>query len=111
MLGFLKRALGLGVPENRRQFQRYPIETPLEVTVGDALHQCVIENVSAGGLRLTPVLDVPVGEKVSIHHPKSGLSLDATVMGHHDDGTRVKFESDDAGTVVSVWVRMLHEGA
>ncbi|MDA0341755.1 MAG: PilZ domain-containing protein [Proteobacteria bacterium] len=111
MIKFLKNILGLGHPENRRKYDRYPIVTPIEVTVDGENFQCEVENVSAGGLRLTPALDAEVGATVTILYPKSGLSLEATVVGSDGSGTRARFLSDDAGTVVSIWVRMLNEEA
>lgn len=109
MIKYLMSLVGLGGKENRRKYKRYPIVTALEVTVGDKNFQCEVENVSAGGLRLTPALDVKTGETITILHPRSELSLDATVMGSDATGTRARFNSDEAGTVVSVWVRMTHE--
>lgn len=111
MIKFLLSICGLGNPENRRKYERYPIVAPLEVTVGDKSFQCEVENVSAGGLRLSPALDAQVGDVITILHPKSELSLQATVVGADASGTRASFNSEEAGTVVSVWVRMLHEDA
>ena len=102
---------GLGNRENRRKYERYPIVAPLEVKVGDKSFQCEVENVSAGGLRLSPALDAETGDVITVLHPKSELSLDATVVGVDESGTRASFNSPEAGTVVSVWVRMLHEEA
>lgn len=109
MIKSLLSLVGLGKKENRRKYERYPIVAPLEVTVGDKSFQCEVENVSAGGLRLSPALDAQIGEVITILHPKSELSLEATVVGVDPSGTRAQFTSDEAGTVVSVWVRMLHE--
>lgn len=109
MIKSLMSLIGLGSKENRRKYERYPIVAPLEVTVGDKSFQCEVENVSAGGLRLSPALEAEIGETITILHPKSELSLEATVVGVDPSGTRAQFNSDGAGTVVSVWVRMLHE--
>lgn len=109
MIKFLMSILGRGNPANRRKYERYPIVAPLEVTVGDKSFECEVENVSAGGLRLSPALDAKVGDIITILHPKSELSLEATVVGGDRSGTRASFNSDEAGMVVSVWVRMLHE--
>jgi hypothetical protein len=109
MIKFLLNLLSLGNRENRRKYERYPIVAPLEVTVGDRSFQCEVQNVSAGGLRLSPALDAQIGDVITILHPKSELSLDATVVGVDGSGTRASFNSAEAGTVVSVWVRMLHE--
>lgn len=111
MIRFLKQMLGMGPRENRRKYERYPVTAPLRVTVGDGRFECSIENVSAGGLKLTPALDAKVGDFITILHPKSQLTLEATVVGLDKDGTRAEFKSPEAGTVVSVWVRMLHEDA
>lgn len=109
MIKFLMNKLGLGGQENRRKYERYPIAAPLEVTVGENRFECEVENVSAGGLRLSPALDAAVGDRITILHPKSELSLEATVVGMDSSGTRASFDSEEAGTVVSVWVRLLHE--
>lgn len=109
MIKSFMNLIGIGGKENRRKYERYPIVAPLEVTVGDKSFQCEVENVSAGGLRLSPALDAGVGEIITILHPKSELSLEATVVGVDASGTRARFNSDEAGSVVSVWVRMLHE--
>lgn len=109
MIKSLMSLIGLGNNENRRKYERYPIVAPLEVTVGDKSFQCEVENVSAGGLRLSPALEAEIGDTITILHPKSELSLEATVVGVDQSGTRAQFNSDEAGTVVSVWVRMLHE--
>lgn len=111
MIKFLMGLFGLGNQANRRKYERYPIVAPLEVTVGDKSFQCEVENVSAGGLRLSPALDAKIGDIITILHPKSELSLEATVVGVDRSGTRASFNSEEAGTVVSVWVRMLHEDA
>jgi len=110
MIKSLMSLIGLGSKENRCKYERYPIVAPLEVTVGYKSFQCEVENVSAGGLRLSPALEAEIGETITILHPKSELSLEATVVGVDPSGTRAQFNSDEAGTVVSVWVRMLHEG-
>jgi hypothetical protein len=111
MIKFLMSLVGLGNRANRRKYERYPIVASLEVTVGDKSFQCEVENVSAGGLRLSPALEAKIGDVITILHPRSELSLEATVVGVDPSGTRASFNSEEAGTVVSVWVRMLHEDA
>ena len=111
MIRFLKRLIGMGAQENRRKYERYPVTAPLQVAVGVDRFECAIENVSAGGVKLTPALDAKVGDFITILHPKSQLTLEATVVGIDNDGTRAEFKSPEAGTVVAVWVHMLHEEA
>ncbi|MDE0808570.1 MAG: hypothetical protein OSB69_04425, partial [Alphaproteobacteria bacterium] len=50
-------------------------------------------------------------EFITILHPKSKLSLDATVVGTDGSGTCVCFNSAEAGTVAFEWARMLREEA
>ncbi len=111
MIKYLMSLVGLGGKENRRKYERYPIVTALEVMIDGQNFRCEAENVSAGGLRLTPALSVKAGETITILHPRSGMSLEATVAGSDPSGTRARFNTDDAGTVVSVWVRMTQEDA
>lgn len=109
MLTFIKRILGLAPTEDRRQYERYPVSAPLRVKVDGADVDCLLDNVSAGGLRLEPRIAAAVGEMIVIEHPPSGLHLEGTVVGNDEQGTRVSFTSAEAGAVVSVWLRLLHE--
>lgn len=109
MLTSLLRLLGLSSKGERRQYERYPVTTKLEVTVDGAVHTCIVENVSIGGLRLEPPVDAPAGASLTIVHPGSGLRLEGRLIGHDSDGSRISFNSAEAGAVVSVWVRMTHE--
>ena len=111
MINLLKRILGIESPPDRRKYERYVVDAPLKVTVDGKEYECSIDNVSAGGVKLAPVLGLDAGIKIEITHQKSGLSLPARVVADDPDGTRVQFDSEEAGTIVSVWVRMLHEDA
>lgn len=93
----------------RRRYPRYPVATTLEIDVADQTFQCTLDNVSAGGVRLTPVIQVGLGTTVTVRHAGSGLSLPGRVVGQDDGGTRVQFDSEDAGIVVSSWLRMAQE--
>ena len=42
-------------------------------------------------------------------HSSSGLALQGRVVGQDDESTRVQFDSEDAGIVVSSWLRMASE--
>lgn len=64
---------------------------PLSVTVEGREHECSVDNVSAGGVRLAPPLDLESGQPVTIVHPKSGLSLEGKVVATDAAGTRVQF--------------------
>lgn len=67
---------------------------------------CRVDNVSAGGVRVVPAVDVPVGAVVTVRDPATGMSLDGEVLGHEGGGTRLQFESEDAGIIVSTWMRV-----
>ena len=79
MIRFLQNTLGLGSPENRRKYDRYMIVIPIELTVDGENFQCEVENVSAGGLRLTPALEVEAGATVTVTvtilHPQIRIEL------------------------------------
>ena len=109
MLEKILKAIGITPKEDRREFERYPVTTPLEVTVDGVAHACLVENVSAGGLRLEPIVDAEIGSELTILHPQSGLHLNGHVVANDQTGTRVSFDSAEAGAVISVWVRMMHE--
>jgi hypothetical protein len=94
----------------RRRYPRYPVSAPVEVDVAGQTVACGLDNVSAGGVRLTPGLPVEVGAAVTVRHGPSGLSLPGQVVGQDEGGTRVRFDSEDAGIVVSSWLRMAQEG-
>ena len=101
---------GPGRGAERRCYPRYPVSAPLEVEVAGKTVGCRLDNVSAGGVRLTPAVAAPAGTTVTVRHAASGLSLRGRVVGQDDGGTRVKFDSEDAGIVVSSWLRMAHPG-
>ena len=93
----------------RRRYPRYPVSAHVEVDVAGRTVECTLDNVSAGGVRLMPGVPATLGETVTVRHAASGLSLPGHVVGLDDDGTRVKFNSEDAGIVVSSWLRMAQE--
>jgi len=109
MFDSILRAIGLSPKGERRQFERYPVTTPLEVTVDGSAHKCIVENVSVGGLRLEPPVAAKPGTSLTILHPASGLHLEGKLIANDEHGARVSFNSAEAGAVVSVWVRMMHE--
>lgn len=92
----------------RRRYPRYPVSAPLEIDVGGTTVGCRLDNVSAGGVRLTPVVAAGLGDTVTVRHATSGLSLRGRIVGQDQDGTRVQFDSEDAGIVVSSWLRIAH---
>ena len=109
MLSSILRAIGLSPKAERRQFERYAVATPLEVTVDGVAHNCIVENVSVGGLRLEPPVAANVGSELMIMHPASGLHLNGKLIANDASGARASFDSAEAGAVISVWVRMVHE--
>jgi len=100
---------GPGREAERRRYPRYPVSATLEVDVGGMTVGCRLDNVSAGGIRLTPAVVAPAGAAVTVRHAASGLALRGRVVGQDDRATRVQFDSEDAGIVVSSWLRMAHE--
>lgn len=94
---------------DRRQHTRYAVTAGLEVVVDGTASACTIDNVSAGGVRLYPVVDAPVGAIVSVRDPATAMSLHGVILGHEAAGTRLRFESEDAGIIVSTWLRMANE--
>lgn len=109
MLNVILQALGLSSKDERRQFERYPVDSPLEVTVDGIAHKCIVDNVSVGGLRLEPPVNAQPDAELTIKHSESGLSLNGRLIGNDAGGSRISFDSPEAGAVVSVWVRMMHE--
>lgn len=109
MLNAILQAIGLSSKDERRQFERYPVTSPIEVTVDGMAHNCIIDNVSVGGLRLEPPVGAEPGAELTIKHPASGLNLTGQLIGNDTGGSRISFDSSEAGAVVSVWLRMMHE--
>jgi hypothetical protein len=110
MFGWLRGLFGTSDrPEDRRKYARYELTAPLEVTIGDRRHKCRIENVSAGGIRLSPPFPVEPGELLNVRDPQSELSLDGSVVGLDPGGVRVRFKSEEAGIIVSAWLRVSNE--
>lgn len=108
---WIRQRLSRSVPvgADRRRNERYPVASGLEIIVKGELSTCAIDNVSAGGVRVRPALSVPLGAVVSVRDPATGMSLDGEVLGHEGGGTRLRFESEDAGIIVSTWLRMAGE--
>lgn len=93
----------------RRRYPRYPVATSLEVDAAGHTFSCTLDNLSAGGVRLTPGIEVELGTTVTVRHSGSGMSLAGRVVGHDEGGTRVQFDSEDAGIIVSSWLRMVQQ--
>lgn len=109
MLTSILRALGFSAKEERRQHERFNVSSPLEVTIDGSAYKCIVDNVSVGGLRVEPPVEAEIGAVLKIFHPNSGLQLVGRLVGHDGNGSRISFNSEEAGAVVSVWVRMMHE--
>lgn len=95
---------------DRRRNERYAVSSGLEVIVDGRASACRVENVSAGGVRVVPAVAASLGSVVTVRDPATGMSLDGEVLGHERGGTRLRFASEDAGIIVSVWMRMAGEG-
>lgn len=111
-MGWLRRIFSAGPQRDaeRRRYPRYPVSAEVEVDVDDRTVKCSLDNVSAGGVRLVPAIAALLGEAVTVRHPGSGLALRGQVVGQDEGGTRVRFKSEDAGIVVSSWLRLSQEG-
>jgi hypothetical protein len=94
---------------DRRRNERFPVASGLEIIVDGSASECRVDNVSAGGVRVMPAVAVPVGAVVTVRDPATGMSLDGEVLGHEGGGTRLRFASEDAGIIVSTWMRMAAE--
>lgn len=94
---------------DRRRHERFTLSAGLELVDGDAVTACRIDNVSAGGVRLVPGADVQVGATVQVRDPATGMSVDGEVVGCEAEGTRVRFFSEDAGIIVSTWLRVAED--
>lgn len=94
---------------NRRRNERYPVSSGLEIIVDGVASDCRVDNVSAGGVRVLPAVAAPLGAVVTMRDPTTGMSLDGQVLGHERGGTRLRFASEDAGIIVSTWIRMADE--
>jgi len=107
-VNWLKRIFGgPGRGAERRRYPRYPVAAILDVEYGGESMGCTLDNVSAGGVRLVPKLPgATAGTAVTVRHAPSGLALSGRVVGDDSDGTRVQFDSEDAGIVVSSWLRL-----
>lgn len=101
-----KSTLGEG---DRRRNERYPVSSGLEIIVDGVASDCRVDNVSAGGVRVLPAVAAPLGAVVTVRDPATGMSLDGEVLGHEGGGTRLRFASEDAGIIVSTWMRMAAE--
>lgn len=109
MLTWLRSLFGSTPAADRRKYARYDVPAPLEVKAGQSVYSCRVENVSAGGVRLNPPFSVSPNDQVTVTDPASGLSLDGYVVGSDPGGVRVRFESEDAGIIVSAWLRISNE--
>ena len=109
---WIRGKLSKSTPEgiDRRRNERYAVSSGLEITVNGTSSECRVDNVSAGGVRVVPALDAPVGSVVTVRDPRTEMSLDGEVLGHEGGGTRLRFFSEDAGIVISVWMRIEDEG-
>ncbi|SDF23497.1 MULTISPECIES: PilZ domain-containing protein [Thalassobaculum] len=94
---------------DRRRNERYPVSSGLEIIVDGVASDCRVDNVSAGGVRVLPAVAAPLGAVVTVRDPATGMSLDGEVLGHEGGGTRLRFASEDAGIIVSTWMRMAAE--
>ncbi|NQW09510.1 MAG: PilZ domain-containing protein [Alphaproteobacteria bacterium] len=101
--------LGARQPAERRRHPRYQVSAPLRVTVGDTVVECRLEDVSVGGVRLVPPIAAEPGTSIVVHDPNSGLELAGVIVAHDPGGTRARFDSENAGIVISTWLRTANE--
>ncbi len=113
MLDWLRRMIGAAPSSgaDRRRYERFDISAPLEVECNGVVQPCRLTNLSAGGVRIEPAFDAIVGAPISVRDPASGMRLDGVIFGHGENDTRVQFDSEEAGIVVSTWIRMAAEDA
>lgn len=108
----LRRVIGRSEqPQERRRYPRYRVAASLFVEVDGRTENCSLDDVSAGGVRLSPRLDAAEGTIITVRDADSGLELTGRIVGSDSDGTRVSFDSEDAGIVVSTWLRIANEAA
>ncbi|MCH2395342.1 MULTISPECIES: PilZ domain-containing protein [Oceanibaculum] len=94
---------------NRRRHPRYPVSASVEILhQSNAGRDAEITDVSAGGALLIPPLSIEPGQEIEIYHPGSTMRVSAQVIANDAEGTRVRFLSEGAGAIVSVWLRGLH---
>jgi hypothetical protein len=94
---------------NRRRHPRYPVSASVEILqAGEPRRDAEITDVSAGGALLIPTQGIEPGRDVEIYHPGSTMRVSAKIIANDTEGTRVRFLSEGAGTIVSVWLRGLH---
>ena len=108
MLTAILKAIGLSWTNERQQFDRYDVSSPIDVIVGDITYHCRIDNISVGGLWLEPSVDAALGGELTIRHPASGLILTGQLIGN-EPRLAYQFHYPEADAVVSVWLRMIHE--
>ena len=106
MMGFIGRLFGR---REMRKFERYKVTAPLAVTIDGKEYVCEIDNVSAGGLLLKPPVEAEIGTILTVTDHRTGLGIRAEVLGNTDVGTRMKFESEEAGSIVAIWVKTTHD--
>ena len=95
----------------RRRHVRYAVSAPLDVLVQDQSFSCQIVDVSAGGVCMAPAFAGNPGQEISVTDPQSGMSLTGEIVFTRDDRTHVRFRSEEAGIIVSAWIRMGHDAA
>jgi len=94
---------------DRRRHARYAVSAPLEVSTGHDTYESRIDDVSAGGVRLVPGFPCAAGTHVRVRDPQSDMALIGTVVTADSECVRVRFDSEEAGIIVSAWIRMSHE--
>jgi hypothetical protein len=97
-------------PRDRRRHRRYAARAPIVVEVGDRCFECHFANVSDGGALLMPALDVPLGTIVKLTHKDLPATAEAEVVGVDDRGTRLRFDSEVAGAVITTWLIIMTAG-
>ena len=112
MMDWVRRLLGLNRDDgaDRRRHVRYSVPVMLDIVHDGAVLSRQLDNVSVGGARVVPAIQAEVGAPIAVRDPSSEMSLGGVVVGHDPDATRIQFESEEAGIVVSTWIRVAAEG-
>ncbi len=97
-------------PRDRRRHRRYAADAPIVVEVGDRCYECRFTNVSDGGALLMPPLDAPIGTIVRLSHKDLPATAEAEIVGVDERGTRLKFDSEVAGAVITTWLIIMSAG-
>jgi hypothetical protein len=89
---------------NRRRFRRYSVYTAVDATFDGRSQACEIVNISSGGALLLPVLNCPVGTRVSVTTRALPAPLTGEVVNQAEKGTGIQFDSTLTGSFATLWL-------